>query len=151
MGDGTTSVVLLAGEFLKQMKPFIEEGVHPRIIIKALRRALRLAVDKINELSVKIDKSDLGKHINLLEECAATSMSSKLIHQQKKHFSELVVKAVLMLDDLLPLNMIGIKKVRLIMCFLVKLKNIQFLTKISNLSHVQITRCSGLRWCAGGL
>ncbi|XP_011147900.1 T-complex protein 1 subunit eta [Harpegnathos saltator] len=111
VGDGTTSVVLLAGEFLKQMKPFIEEGVHPRIIIKALRRALRLAVDKINELSVKIDKSDLSKHINLLEECAATSMSSKLIHQQKKHFSELVVKAVLMLDDLLPLNMIGIKKV----------------------------------------
>ncbi|XP_014482228.1 PREDICTED: T-complex protein 1 subunit eta [Dinoponera quadriceps] len=111
VGDGTTSVVLLAGEFLKQMKPFIEEGVHPRIIIKALRRALRLAVDKINELSVKIDKSDLSKHINLLEECAATSMSSKLIHQQKKHFSSLVVKAVLMLDDLLPLNMIGIKKV----------------------------------------
>ncbi|XP_032682697.1 T-complex protein 1 subunit eta [Odontomachus brunneus] len=111
VGDGTTSVVLLAGEFLKQMKPFIEEGVHPRIIIKALRRALRLAVDKINELSVKIDKSDLSKHINLLEECAATSMSSKLIHQQKKHFSELVVKAVLMLDDLLPLNMIGIKKI----------------------------------------
>lgn len=98
------------------MKSFIEEGVHPRIIIKALRRALRLAVDKVNELSVKIDKSDLGKHINLLEECAATSMSSKLIHQQKKHFSELVVKAVLMLDDLLPLNMIGIKKVRVIAC-----------------------------------
>lgn len=111
VGDGTTSVVLLAGEFLKQMKPFIEEGVHPRIIIKALRRALRIAVDKINELSVKIDKSDLGKQIKLLEECAVTSMSSKLIHHQKEYFSKLVVKAVMMLDDLLPLNMIGIKKV----------------------------------------
>lgn len=93
------------------MKPFIEEGVHPRIIIKALRRALRIAVDKINELSVKIDKSDLGKQIKLLEECAVTSMSSKLIHHQKEYFSKLVVKAVMMLDDLLPLNMIGIKKV----------------------------------------
>ena len=111
VGDGTTSVVLLAGEFLKQIKPFIEEGVHSRIIIKALRRALQIAVDKVNELSVKIDKSDINKQIELLEECAATSMSSKLIHQQKKHFSQLVVKAVMMLDDLLPLNMIGIKKV----------------------------------------
>ncbi|CAL1683114.1 unnamed protein product [Lasius platythorax] len=111
VGDGTTSVVLLAGEFLKQIKPFIEEGVHSRIIIKALRRALQIAVEKVNELSVKIDKSDINKQIELLEECAATSMSSKLIHQQKKHFSQLVVKAVMMLDDLLPLNMIGIKKV----------------------------------------
>lgn len=112
MGDGTTSVILLAGEFLKQMKSFVEEGVHPRIIIKALRCTLQLAIKKIHELSVKIDKTDLSKHVELLEECAATSMSSKLIHHQKKHFSKLVVNAVMMLDDLLPLNMIGIKKVR---------------------------------------
>ncbi|PNH10465.1 T-complex protein 1 subunit eta [Tetrabaena socialis] len=30
VGDGTTSVVILAGEFLKEAKPYIEEGVHPR-------------------------------------------------------------------------------------------------------------------------
>ena len=29
VGDGTTSVLLLAGEFLKEAKPFIEEGIHP--------------------------------------------------------------------------------------------------------------------------
>jgi T-complex protein 1 subunit eta len=39
-------------------------------------------------------------------------MSSKLIHQQKEFFSKMVVDAVMMLDDLLPLNMIGIKKVQ---------------------------------------
>ena len=39
VGDGTTSVVLLAGEFLKQCKPFIEEGVHPQVIIRAFRKA----------------------------------------------------------------------------------------------------------------
>ena len=48
----------------------------------------------------------------MLEKCAATSMSSKLIHQQKDYFSKMVVNAVMMLDDLLPLNMIGIKKVQ---------------------------------------
>jgi T-complex protein 1 subunit eta len=31
VGDGTTSVVILSGEFLKEAKPFVEEGVHPRV------------------------------------------------------------------------------------------------------------------------
>lgn len=54
VGDGTTSVVLLAGEFLKQAKPYVEEGVHPRIIIKAFRNALQIALNKINSLAVKV-------------------------------------------------------------------------------------------------
>lgn len=111
VGDGTTSVVILAGEFLKQLKPFIEEGVHPRIIIKAVRKALNLCIDEINRLSVKIQRGIKDEQRGLLEKCAATAMSSKLIHQQKGFFSKMVVDAVLSLDDLLPLNMIGIKKV----------------------------------------
>jgi T-complex protein 1 subunit eta len=111
VGDGTTSVVLLAGEFLKQLKPFVEEGVHPRIIIKAIRKALIICIDKIKQMAVKIEKSDKKEHRALLEKCASTAMASKLIHQQKDFFSKMVVDAVLQLDDLLPLNMIGIKKV----------------------------------------
>jgi T-complex protein 1 subunit eta len=56
VGDGTTSVVILACEFLKQCKPFVEEGVHPRVIVKSFRKATQLAVDKIKDLSVKIAK-----------------------------------------------------------------------------------------------
>lgn len=111
VGDGTTSVVLLAGEFLKQIKPFVEEGVHPRVIIRAFRTAVQISVEKIQQLSVKIEKSSIEEKRELLQKCAATSMSSKLIHQQKDFFSNMVVNAVLLLDDLLPINMIGIKKV----------------------------------------
>lgn len=111
VGDGTTSVVLLAGEFLKQLKPYVEEGVHPRIIIKAVRRAQQLCQDKINQLAVSLDKSGKTDQRALLEKCAATALNSKLIHQQKEFFSKMVVDAVLQLDELLPLNMIGIKKV----------------------------------------
>ncbi|KAF7987714.1 hypothetical protein HCN44_003577 [Aphidius gifuensis] len=111
VGDGTTSVILLTGEFLKQIKPFVEDGVHPRIIIKSVRQAIKLAVDKVKELSVKIDKSSLEKQRSLLEKCASTAMSSKLIHHQKEFFSKMVVDAVLQLDELLPLNMIGMKKI----------------------------------------
>merc|ERR1711983_584218 len=112
VGDGTTSVVILAGEFLKQFKSFVEEGVHPRVIIKSVRKATALAIAKIQEISVKIDRNNPTQYRELLERCAATSMSSKLIHQQKDYFSKMVVDAVMMLDaQTLPLNMIGIKKV----------------------------------------
>ena len=49
---------------------------------------------------------------NLLEKCAATALSSKLIARQKEFFSKMVVDAVLLLDELLPLSMIGMKKIK---------------------------------------
>merc|ERR1712227_572915 len=91
---------------------FVEEGVHPRVIIRAFRKATALALAKIEEISIKIDKNNPTEYKALLEKCAATSMSSKLIHQQKDLFSKMVVDAVMMLDkQTLPLSMIGIKKV----------------------------------------
>ena len=41
----------------------------------------------------------------LLEKCARTTLNSKLIARQREFFAKMVVDAVLMLDDLLPLNM----------------------------------------------
>ena len=39
VGDGTTTVVLLAAEFLKECKAFVEEGVHPNVGSARGRRA----------------------------------------------------------------------------------------------------------------
>ncbi|XP_041368092.1 T-complex protein 1 subunit eta-like [Gigantopelta aegis] len=112
VGDGTTSVTLLAGEFLKQAKPYIEEGVHPQVIIRAFRKALFLAVEKMKEISMKTKKGDIKEQRKLLEKCAATALSSKLVASQKGFFANMVCDAVMSLDELLPLNMIGIKKVQ---------------------------------------
>ncbi|MGH0133811.1 UNVERIFIED_CONTAM: hypothetical protein FKN15_063601 [Acipenser sinensis] len=49
---------------------------------------------------------------SLLVKCASTALNSKLIAVQKEFFSMMVVDAVMMLDDLLPLKMIGMKKVQ---------------------------------------
>ena len=54
MGDGTTSVVLTAGELLRQAKAFIEEGMHSQVIIKGFRESMQLCVDRIKEISVKM-------------------------------------------------------------------------------------------------
>ena len=111
VGDGTTTVVLLAVEFLKQCKSFIEDGVHPHAIVRAFRKATNIAVNKIKEMAVTINKENPQEMRSILEKCAATSLNSKLIHQQKDFFAKMVVDAVMSLDALMPLDMIGIKKV----------------------------------------
>lgn len=47
-----------------------------------------------------------------MEKCAATALNSKLIANQKGFFSKMVVDAVMTLDELMSLKMIGIKKVQ---------------------------------------
>lgn len=47
-----------------------------------------------------------------MKKCAATALSSKLVAHQKEFFANMVVDAVMMLDELLPLNMIGVKKIQ---------------------------------------
>merc|ERR1719283_681503 len=111
VGDGTTSVVLLASEFLAQLRPYIEEGVHPQVVIRAMRKGTKMAVDKIKEIAVKVKRDDPAEMRSLLEKCAQTALNSKLIAGQKEFFGSMVVDAVMCLDALLPLNMIGIKKV----------------------------------------
>uniref|UniRef100_A0A7N8X396 T-complex protein 1 subunit eta n=1 Tax=Mastacembelus armatus TaxID=205130 RepID=A0A7N8X396_9TELE len=111
VGDGTTSVTLLAAEFLKQLKPYVEEGLHPQTIIRAFRTATNLAVNKIKEVAVSVKKEDKEQR-QLLEKCAATALNSKLIAGQKEFFSKMVVDAVMSLDELLSLKLIGIKKVQ---------------------------------------
>ncbi|KAG8994292.1 T-complex protein 1 subunit eta [Tulasnella sp. JGI-2019a] len=112
VGDGTTSVVLLAAQILKEIRSYIEEGVSPHIVMKGIRKASQLAVERIKELQVTVDKTDTAKFHDLLLKCAATSMSSKLIHSQKPFFSKMAVDAVMCLDqEDLDETLIGVKKI----------------------------------------
>ncbi|XP_071948217.1 T-complex protein 1 subunit eta-like isoform X2 [Antedon mediterranea] len=112
VGDGTTTVTMLAAELLNQVKVYVEDNVHPQVIVRSYRKATQLAIDRIKEIAVKINKEDNRELRDLLTKCASTTLSSKLVSGQKEFFSKMVVDAVLMLDDLLPLDMIGIKKVK---------------------------------------
>ncbi|VDP03320.1 unnamed protein product [Heligmosomoides polygyrus] len=77
VGDGTTSVVVLAAEILKRMKPFIEDGVHPQLLIRALSKASEEALNYLSELAIKIEgESELRE---MLVKCAMTTLSSKLV------------------------------------------------------------------------
>lgn len=112
VGDGTTSVTILAGELMKESKTFIEDGISSHLITKGLRKASELAVAKVKEVSLEIKKDDEVEFRHLLERCAKTAMSSKLISKNSDFFTKMVVDSVLSLDqDDLDENLIGIKKV----------------------------------------
>jgi len=70
VGDGTTSVVVLAGELLKEAKSFLEDGLVAPQIIKGYRVAGNLVLKKLQEMAVDLtDKSDEEKR-SMLIKCA---------------------------------------------------------------------------------
>ncbi|KAM0415863.1 hypothetical protein ACHAPT_013174 [Fusarium lateritium] len=109
VGDGTTSVVVLAGSILKEMKDHVEQGISSQIIIKGLRKASGMAVNKIKEIAVNTSEADKRETLGKL---AATAMTSKLIKRNTDFFTKMVVDAVLTLDqDDLNEKLIGVKKI----------------------------------------
>jgi len=84
---------------MKQSKQFIEEGMHPQIIIKGYREACMKCIDRVKEISVKIADKSAEEKRELLIKCSETSLNSKIISKHKNFFSEMVVDAVLYLDE----------------------------------------------------
>lgn len=106
--------MLLAGEILKQLKPFVEEDVHPQVIMRNVRTAGQMAVDKVKELAVSFDMDTAEGHDMLLK-CASTALNSKLISSHQDLFAPMVVDAVKALDEGDNLdelkNLVAIKKI----------------------------------------
>jgi T-complex protein 1 subunit gamma len=67
-GDGTTSVIILAGEVLTAAEPFLEQNMHPTIIIQSFRMALEDIINACREqFSVPIDVQNESEIIKLLK------------------------------------------------------------------------------------
>ena len=109
IGDGTTSVVVLAGEMLRTAKQFIDEGMNPQLVIKAYRQSTNFLLDALSKLAVDAPTDEKERRA-LFVKCAETSLNSKLLAHYKNFFSEMVVDAVATLDpQLMDKELIGIK------------------------------------------
>ncbi|KAL5265025.1 hypothetical protein ACHWQZ_G005951 [Mnemiopsis leidyi] len=90
VGDGTTSVVIIAAELLRAANELIKQKIHPTTIINGYKLACKESVKFIQD-NLSVPAADLGK--NCLLNVAKTSMSSKIIGSDKDFFSNIIVQS----------------------------------------------------------
>ena len=79
-GDGTTSVVIIAGSLLGAAERLLAKGIHPTVISEAFQRAAADAIDILSDMAIPISLADRPT----LLKTAATALSSKIVAQEPK-------------------------------------------------------------------
>lgn len=78
VGDGTTSVIVLAAEVLGVSLPFLEDKMHPTLIINAYRQALEDAVNILEEqVAFDVDINNESEMIKVIQSCIGTKFISR--------------------------------------------------------------------------
>ncbi|MEM0153758.1 MAG: thermosome subunit alpha [Ignisphaera sp.] len=85
VGDGTTSVVVLAGSLLEKAEQLLDQGVHPTTIIEGYKKALNKALEILDEIGIKVTVGNLEKQEDRerakqeLKKALHTALASKYI------------------------------------------------------------------------
>jgi thermosome len=95
VGDGTTSVVILAGEMLSQAGELISnDKIHPTVLVEGYRLATEKAIEFLNEIASEVP----AENANLLKEIVKTSMGSKIVSRSSDILAKVVIDAVKSID-----------------------------------------------------
>ncbi|MFB0543597.1 MAG: thermosome subunit beta, partial [Candidatus Bathyarchaeia archaeon] len=95
VGDGTTTVVILAGELLGKAEELINKRVHPTVVIDGYRKAASKALEVLEEIAIEVDPMDK----EYLKMVAMTAMASKVVAGQAGHLAEIAVDAILQVAE----------------------------------------------------
>ncbi|XP_075145426.1 chaperonin containing TCP1 subunit 3 [Haematobia irritans] len=78
VGDGTTSVIVLAGEMLAAAEPFLQQQIHPTVIIRAYREALEDIIKHLQtDSSILLDVNNKEKMAEVVKACVGTKFIGK--------------------------------------------------------------------------
>lgn len=94
-GDGTTSVVVVAGALLEAAEKLLNMGIHPTAISDAFQKCARKAVEILTEMSKPLELSDMDSLVKI----ASTSLNSKVVSQQSSLLAPIAVDAVLKVTE----------------------------------------------------
>jgi chaperonin GroEL (HSP60 family) len=89
VGDGTTSVVILAGALIERAEELISKNVHPTVIVDGYRKSAFKSIEILNSIAMKVD----GKEKDQLIKIAKTSMQTKLVSKDSVELANIVVTA----------------------------------------------------------
>ncbi|RKF71701.1 putative T-complex protein 1 subunit beta [Golovinomyces cichoracearum] len=109
VGDGTTSVTVLAGELLREAEKLIEKKIHPQTIIEGYRIASKAALTILEKNAVDHSNNPEVFKKDLIS-IAQTALSSKILSQDRYHFAKLACEAVLRMKGSSDLSHIQIIK-----------------------------------------
>lgn len=109
-GDGTTSVVVVAGALLEAAEKLLAMGIHPTAISDAFQRCATKAVEILTDMSKPIDLADR----DFLIKNASTSLNSKVVSQQSSVLAPLAVDAVMKITEPGNEHKIDLKNIKII-------------------------------------
>lgn len=97
VGDGTTSVSVLAAELLRGAEMLIEEQrIHPQTVVAGYQLAAQSARQALTQIAEDVSNDEAAFKEKLLK-IARTTLSSKVLAQHKEQFAQLAVDTVLRL------------------------------------------------------
>lgn len=104
VGDGTTTVAMLAGKLLENAENLLDKKIHPTVIAKGYRMAAEKAKEILKEIGINVDSRDVLKKI------AMTAMTGKGAEGNREKLADLIVGAV---DQVSSGNQVDINSIKI--------------------------------------
>jgi len=89
VGDGTTSVVVLAGSLIEKAEELITKNVHPTVIVDGYRKCAVKSIELLNNIAIKVTNNEKEQLVKI----AKTSMQTKLVSKESDDLANIVVTA----------------------------------------------------------
>jgi len=95
VGDGTTTVVVLASELLKKSEELLDQNIHPTLIVAGYKKAAEKALEILNKIAVNVDINQRST----MEAIADTSIRSKSVAAVRQTLINIAIEAVKLIAE----------------------------------------------------
>merc|ERR1719181_796695 len=98
VGDGTTSVIILAGELASVAEPLFQKALHPTVMVQAYMKALDDSLKIMEEFAIQLDINDDKQ----LSDVVSAAIDTKFVSRWGTMISDMAIKAAKIVSETLP-------------------------------------------------